>query len=185
MGIDLVKRGRIKNSNKRNTRSTNLYVHLLIKLFRFLARRTESGFSKTVLRRLISSRTNRPPISISKIAQLLKGQAKTAVVVSTVTDDIRTTGLDTPKMTIAALRFTETARAKIVKAGGKCLTLDQLIMATPTGTNTLLLRASQDRDAKKHFGRAPGLPGSHTKPYVRSKGRKFEKVKHSLRAIWN
>jgi hypothetical protein len=36
-------------------------------------------------------------------------------------------------MTIAALRFTETARAKIVKAGGKCLTLDQLIMATPTG----------------------------------------------------
>ena len=36
-------------------------------------------------------------------------------------------------MTIAALRFTETARAKIVKAGGKCLTLDQLIMTTPTG----------------------------------------------------
>jgi ribosomal protein L18E len=60
-------------------------------------------------------------------------RAKTAVVVATVTDDIRTTGLDTPKMTIAALRFTETARAKIVKAGGKCLTLDQLIMATPTG----------------------------------------------------
>lgn len=36
-------------------------------------------------------------------------------------------------MTVAALRFTETARAKIVKAGGKCLTLDQLIMTTPTG----------------------------------------------------
>jgi len=73
MGIVLVKRGRIKNSNKKNTRSTNLYVHLLIKLFRFLARRTGSGFSSTVLRRLISSRVNRPPISISKIQQLLKG----------------------------------------------------------------------------------------------------------------
>lgn len=36
-------------------------------------------------------------------------------------------------MTVAALRFTETARAKIVKAGGKCLTLDQLIMTAPTG----------------------------------------------------
>jgi ribosomal protein L18E len=56
---------------------------------------------------------------------------KIAVVVATVTDDIRQ--LEATKMTVAALRFTETARAKIVKAGGKCLTLDQLIMTTPTG----------------------------------------------------
>jgi len=80
-------------------------------------------------------------------------------------------------MTIAALKFTETARARIVKAGGKCLTLDQLVMTAPTGTNTLLLRASKDREAIKHFGPAPGVPGSHTKPYVRAKGRKFEKAK--------
>ena len=45
------------------------------------------------------------------------------------------------------------------------------------GTNTLLLRASKDREAKRHFGPPPGVPGSHTKPYVRSKGRKFEKAK--------
>jgi hypothetical protein len=29
----------------------------------------------------------------------------------------------------------------------------------------------------KHFGRAPGVPHSHTKPYVRAKGRKFEKAR--------
>merc|ERR1712070_706146 len=117
MGIDLVKRGRIKNSNKVNTRSTNLYTHLLIKLFRFLSRRTESAFSKTVLRRLIASRTNRPPISISKIAQLQKGKDdgkskkdKLVVFVGSVTDDIRL--LEVPKMTVA-LKFTETARARI------------------------------------------------------------------------
>jgi large subunit ribosomal protein L18e len=45
-----------------------------------------------------------------------------AVVVGTVTDDIRL--IDLPKLTVAALKFTETARARIVKAGGKCLTLD-------------------------------------------------------------
>jgi large subunit ribosomal protein L18e len=56
---------------------------------------------------------------------------KIAVVVCTVTDDNRL--LDVPKMTIAALRFTEAARARIVKAGGKCLTLDQLVMTAPTG----------------------------------------------------
>jgi large subunit ribosomal protein L18e len=38
------------------------------------------------------------------------------------TDDKRI--LDVPKLTVAALRFTETARARILKAGGKCLTLD-------------------------------------------------------------
>jgi len=145
-------------------------------LFRFLSRRTNSGFTKTILRRLISSRINRPPISISKINQL-NGDNKDRIVVSvaTVTDDVRM--LDVPKMTVAALRFTETARARIVKAGGQCLTLDELIMRAPTGSKTLLLRASKDREAKKHFGPAPGVPGSHTKPYVRSKGRKFEKAK--------
>jgi len=69
-----VKRGRIRNSNKKETRSNNLYLHLLIRLFRFLSRRTDSMFCKTVLRRLISSRVNRPPVSVSKIVQLLKGQ---------------------------------------------------------------------------------------------------------------
>ena len=44
------------------------------------------------------------------------------MVVGTVTDDIRL--LETPKLTVAALRFTENARARIIKAGGKVLTLD-------------------------------------------------------------
>jgi hypothetical protein len=60
-----------------------------------------------------------------------------AVVVGTVTDDQRV--LDCPKLTIAALRFTETARARIIKAGGKCLTLDQLVQLAPTGMLLLLL----------------------------------------------
>jgi large subunit ribosomal protein L18e len=60
-----------------------------------------------------------------------------AVVVGTVTDDIRL--LEVPKITVAALRFTETARARIVKAGGKCLTLDQLVLLAPTGKYLRLL----------------------------------------------
>jgi len=59
---------------------------------------------------------------------------RTAVVVGTVTDDMRL--LELPKLEIAALRFTETARARIVKAGGSCLTIDELIMKAPTGTPT-------------------------------------------------
>ena len=47
------------------------------------------------------------------------------------TDDARL--LNVPAINVAALRFTETARARIVKAGGKCLTLDQLVLTAPTG----------------------------------------------------
>ncbi|KAH8036727.1 hypothetical protein HPB51_004241 [Rhipicephalus microplus] len=33
------------------------------------------------------------------------------------------------------------------------------------------------REACRHFGPAPGVPHSHTKPYVRSKGRKYERAR--------
>ncbi len=79
---------------------------------------------------------------------------KTIVVVGTVTDDNRL--LQVPKLTIAALRFTATARARILAAGGECLTLDELAMRAPTGANTLLLRGPKNaREAVKHFGFGP------------------------------
>jgi len=103
-------------------------------------------------------------------------EGKIAVVVGTVTDDSRM--FEVPKLTICALRFTKTARAKILKAGGECLTFDQLALRAPTGTNCVLLRGKKShREAVKHFGKAPGVPKSDTKPYVRSKGRKFEKAR--------
>lgn len=79
---------------------------------------------------------------------------KTVVVVGTVTDDNRL--LTVPKVSIAALRFTATARARILAAGGECLTLDELAMRAPTGANTVLLRGPKNaREAVKHFGFGP------------------------------
>lgn len=102
-------------------------------LFKFLSRRTDSSFCKTILRRLVASRTMRPPVSLSKmIRHLGDKQGRTVVVVGTVTDDMRT--LEVPKLEIAALRFTEAARARITKAGGSCMTIDELIMKSPSGT---------------------------------------------------
>jgi len=62
---------------------------------------------------------------------LFVNRDKIVVFVGTVTDDIRL--LDVPKVTVAALKFTETARARVTKAGGKCMTLDELVMQAPTG----------------------------------------------------
>lgn len=73
---------------------------------------------------------------------------------ATVTDDNRL--LEVPKMSICALRFTRTARARIEKAGGECLTFDQLAMRAPTGSNVILLRGPKShREAVKHFGFGP------------------------------
>lgn len=101
---------------------------------------------------------------------------KVAVVVGTVLDDKRV--FSVPKMTVCALRFAEGARERILKAGGEVLTFDQLATKSPRGKNTVLLQGSRNaRTACKHFGLAPGQPNSHSRPYVRSKGRKFERAR--------
>jgi large subunit ribosomal protein L18e len=83
------------------------------------------------------------------------------------------------------------------------LTLDQLALRSPKGENCVLLSGPRSqREAVRHFGPAPGTRHSHAKyestqlfylfvwslkliyvpffflrPYVRSKGRKFEKAR--------
>ncbi|CBI40138.3 unnamed protein product, partial [Vitis vinifera] len=46
------------------------------------------------------------------------------------------------------------------------------------GIDLVLLKGLKNAcEAVKHFGKAPGVPHSHTKPYVLSKGRKFERAR--------
>lgn len=169
----------MRKTHRQAPKSDNVYLKLLVKYYRFLARRTDSGFNKVVLRRLFMSRINRPPVSISRIASNIKEDDKrTVVVVGTITDDNRL--LTVPKVTVAALRFTSTARARIEAAGGEAITLDQLALRTPTGANTLLLRGPKNaREAVKHFGFGPH---KHKKPHVQSKGRKFERARGRRRS---
>jgi len=181
MGIDL--KHKKPTHHRKDARSDNPYLKVLIKVYRFLARRTDAKFNKVILRRLFMSKINRPPVSISRILRNVAHEQapkhdKIVVVVGTVTDDNRT--LQVPKLTIAALRITASARARIVAAGGETLTLDQLALRAPTGSNTLLLRGPKNaREAFKHFGFGPH---SGKKPYVASKGRKFEKARGRRRS---
>ena len=67
--------------------------------------------------------------------------------------------------------------AACAQAGGKIYTFDQLALMAPMGSNCVLMRGPKNaRETVKHFG-AAGVPHSHAKPYVRSKGRKFEKAR--------
>merc|ERR1711890_71582 len=120
---------------------------------------------------------NRPPISVSQLSVQMrnKNEEQIAVIVGTVLNDPRL--LDLPPMKVCALRFSDSAKSRIVKAGGEAITFDELARRRPTGKNTVLLRGKKTaREVCKHFG-APGVPGSHAKPYIRSKGRKFERAR--------
>lgn len=188
----------MRNTHRSAPKSDNVYLKLLVKLYRFLARefpplrarlhrfyvvfshtdnpgRTDASFNKVILRRLFMSRINRPPVSLSRIAANTRNgdsAKKTVVVVGTVTDDNRL--LTVPKVQVAALRFTATARARLTAAGGRALTLDQLALEKPTGANTLLLRGPKKaREAVKHFGFGPhkhkvrtAPPLSYNHPYL-------------------
>ena len=187
MGIDLKAGGRRvgHKSSAKVIKTQNPYTRLLIKLYSFLARRTDSKFCATVLKRLHMSKVNSPPIALSRLAKYMTGKdGKIAVIVGKVTDDIRL--MECPKMSVCALAFTATARARILAGGGECLTFDELALRAPKGTNTVLLRGPKSRAALAHFGHSTSVLNPHThdgvKPYVRSKGRKFEKARGRRRS---
>jgi len=183
MGID-INHKYDRKVRRTKPKSEDVYLALLVKLYRFLARRTRAKFNKIVLKRLFMSKINRPPISLARIVRFMRKpgrEEKVAVVVGTVTDDQRIWNV--PKLTICALRVTERARARILKSGGNIITFDQLARQSPTGKNTVLMQGRRNaRESVKHFGPAPGAPRSHTKPYVQSKGRKFERARGRRRS---
>ncbi|MED6155199.1 60S ribosomal protein L18-3 [Stylosanthes scabra] len=148
MGIDLKAGGKSKKTKRTAPKSDDIYLKLLVKLYRFLVRRTDSNFNAVILKRLFMSKVNKAPLSLSRLIRYMKGKEnKIAVVVGAVTDDIRVYEVPALKLALRA----------------------------PLGQNTVLLRGPKNaREAVKHFGPAPGVPHSNTKPYVRSKGRKFE-----------
>ncbi|KAI3504187.1 hypothetical protein L1887_32732 [Cichorium endivia] len=73
---------------------------------------------------LFMSKVNKIPISLARLIRYMAGKdEKIVVIVGTVTDDVRVHEI--PCLKVTALRFTESARARIEKAGGECLTFDQ------------------------------------------------------------
>eukprot|EP01126_Amoeba_proteus_P022845 TRINITY_DN22_c0_g1_i1.p1 TRINITY_DN22_c0_g1~~TRINITY_DN22_c0_g1_i1.p1 ORF type:complete len:184 (-),score=24.75 TRINITY_DN22_c0_g1_i1:151-702(-) len=166
MGIDIDHRFQ-KKTNRKSPKSEDPYLLLLVRLYKFLSRRTDSSFNRVVLKRLMMSRINRPPVSVSKIQKYAKKADNLIVtVVGSVVDDERLVKVD--KLNVCALRFSRSARERITKAGGRCLTFDQLALERPTGKHTLLLQGRRNsREACRHFR---GLRGSKAVPYTRGEG---------------
>ncbi|EHH55004.1 hypothetical protein EGM_04127 [Macaca fascicularis] len=181
MGVDIC-HNKDRKVRGKEPKSQDIYLKLLVKLYRFLARRSNSTFNQVVLKRLFVSRTNRPPLSLSGMFRKMKlpgWENKTAVVVGTITDDVRVQ--EVPKLKVCALHVTSRARSSILRAGGKIFTFDQLALDSPKGCGTVLLSGPRKGpEVYRHFGKAPETPHSRTKPYIRSKSRKFERARGRL-----
>uniref|UniRef100_A0A2K5MQU7 Large ribosomal subunit protein uL15/eL18 domain-containing protein n=1 Tax=Cercocebus atys TaxID=9531 RepID=A0A2K5MQU7_CERAT len=134
MGVDIHHNKDRKVHQRKEPKSQDIYLRLLVKLYRFLARRTNSTFNQVVLKRLFMSGSNRPPLSLSWMIQKMNR-----------------------------------AHSRILRAGGKILTFDQLALDSPKGCGTVLLS-----------GPRKGTPHSHTKAYLCSKGQKFERARAQL-----
>ncbi|ELW70244.1 60S ribosomal protein L18 [Tupaia chinensis] len=91
MGGD-IRHNKDRKVGRKEPKSQDIYLRMLVELYPFLFRRINSTFNQAVLKRLFRSRTNRPPLSLSRInrkMKLLGWENKTAMVVRTVIDVVR------------------------------------------------------------------------------------------------
>lgn len=70
--------------------SKNPYLRLLVKLYNFLARRTNANFNKIIAKRLIMPKRYRPPLSLSKLQYHMANHPNDiAVVVGSITGNMK------------------------------------------------------------------------------------------------
>jgi len=106
MGVD-IRHNKDRKVRRTEPKSQDIYLRLLVKLYRFLARRTDSKFNKIILKRLFMSKVNRPALSLARIVRNVRKSAtadlqnRTIVVVGTVTNDLRMLA-SLPKLSVSS-----------------------------------------------------------------------------------
>ncbi len=89
----------------------------------------------TAARMLSLPRRRQVIVNIAKVAESVKGE-EVALVPGKLLGD----GLIESKVRVAAYAWTDTAKTRIEAAGGKVLTIDELVKENPKGTNVRILR---------------------------------------------
>src|SRR3989338_2987993 len=84
--------------------------------------------------RLEGPNRNWAQVNVSKLDRILN-EGETAIVPG----KLLATGTLTKKINVAAFGFSEEARAKVTKAGGKCFSIVELAQANPKGTGVKIL----------------------------------------------
>jgi len=119
---------------KLQKRKSNPNLVRLIDELLTVGAKNEAAVWKDVAERLAKPRRLYAEVNLSKI-QKYANENETIVVPGKVLG----TGSIDKAVTVAALSFSETAKRKIEEAGGKCLTIEELIEANPEGSNVRII----------------------------------------------
>ena len=107
----------------------------LIRLLKQTGIKNEATIWKQLSEELSVSNRNRVSVNLSHLNRITS--AGEDVVVP---GKVLGAGILTHKLNVAAENFSETAREKIIAAGGQCLTFEELTTKNPKGTNVRLLK---------------------------------------------
>ena len=115
-------------------RTTNKELVDLIRALRRLSAEKDVGVWRAVADRLVKARTRRAEVNISRIARFTSAN-ETVIVPGKVLGS----GILDHAVTVGALKFSTSAAKAITDAGGKCLSIRELLEVNPTGEKLEIL----------------------------------------------
>jgi len=116
------------------TNATNPYLHALIKLLLKASRENKAKIWRAVAELLQRPKRKRIAVNVGKIDKVVK-EGEVIVVPGKVLG----AGEIKKKVIVAAWRFSVTAKEKIEKAGGKAISIPELIDMNPKGSNVRII----------------------------------------------
>ncbi len=119
---------------KRLKRKSNPNLVRLIEDLLKASAMNEAPIWKDIAERLAGPKRLYAEVNVSKI-QRYAGDGETIVVPGKVLGG----GRITKAVTVAALSFSETAKKKIIEAGGRCLTIKELVEQNPSGSGVRIM----------------------------------------------
>lgn len=159
------------------TQESGHYLRMLVNLYRFLGKSTPPlirwcwrGCSWVTPTSHLCPFPNDPEDEASW------WEAKTAVVVGTITNEAHVQ--EVPKLKMCALCVSSCPQSQILESRSKILTFRPADSVLPQGQCTVLLSGPcKGQEVYRHFSKAPGTPHRHNKPYLGSKGWKYQCAK--------
>jgi len=118
---------------KRNYKTNPVLINLIHELKK-QANENDAPIWKDIATRLEKPLNNWPEVNLNRISKYI-GDKETALIPG----KVLSTGNLTKKVTIAAWSFSEKSEEKIKKAGGKTITINELMKNNPKGKDVRIL----------------------------------------------
>lgn len=124
-----------ESQNMKKISKTDPNIVLLIDELKRESREGGTAIWRDIARRLEKPRRNWAEVNISRL-EIYANDGDTIVVPGKVLG----AGSLSKKLTVAAFRFSESAREMIKKAGGRNLTIEELVEENPSGSGVRIMR---------------------------------------------